>query len=154
MNVDETIERTQWDFFWVPDDVEIVDRPELLYTRSGGSGPPSIMLFDMNDDKKEEKTVAKSAGGYEISGDGKKICISRGGTVAIQNAAAGATAKNALTTGMNVVIVLDGSLSMRASSNHEKARREALSIADSHKLSSGIILIEAGRQPTGRRRPS
>jgi hypothetical protein len=34
MNVDELIERTQWDFFWIPDDVAIVDRPEILYTHS------------------------------------------------------------------------------------------------------------------------
>ena len=34
MKVDEVIERTQWDFFWVPDDVAIVDRPEILYTHS------------------------------------------------------------------------------------------------------------------------
>jgi len=34
MNVDEILERTQWDFFWVPDDVEIVDRSEILYTSS------------------------------------------------------------------------------------------------------------------------
>ena len=31
MKVDEILERTQWDFFWVPDDVTVVDRPELLY---------------------------------------------------------------------------------------------------------------------------
>ena len=31
MNVDEILERTQWDFFWVPDDTTVVDRPELLY---------------------------------------------------------------------------------------------------------------------------
>ena len=30
MNIDELIERTQWDLFWVPPDVTIVDRPELL----------------------------------------------------------------------------------------------------------------------------
>jgi len=31
MTPDEILERTQWDLFWVPDDVTIVDRPELLY---------------------------------------------------------------------------------------------------------------------------
>ncbi len=34
MNVDETLERTQWDFFWVPTGVTVVDRPEILYTTS------------------------------------------------------------------------------------------------------------------------
>ncbi|MDF1562450.1 MAG: hypothetical protein P1V51_05360 [Deltaproteobacteria bacterium] len=31
LSVDEVLERSQWDFFWVPDDVSVVDRPELLY---------------------------------------------------------------------------------------------------------------------------
>jgi hypothetical protein len=33
MNVDpgDILERTQWDYFWVPGDVEVTDRPELLY---------------------------------------------------------------------------------------------------------------------------
>jgi len=31
MTFDEILERTQWDFFWVPDDVRVVDRPELAY---------------------------------------------------------------------------------------------------------------------------
>ncbi len=30
---DDILERTQWDFFWVPNDVEIVERPQLLYCR-------------------------------------------------------------------------------------------------------------------------
>jgi DNA-binding FadR family transcriptional regulator len=31
MDIDEIIERTTWDFFWVPQGVRIIDRPELLY---------------------------------------------------------------------------------------------------------------------------
>jgi hypothetical protein len=33
MDVDpgDILERTHWDYFWVPDDVEVTDRPELLY---------------------------------------------------------------------------------------------------------------------------
>lgn len=30
MNTDDLLERTQWDTFWVPPDVRIIDRPELL----------------------------------------------------------------------------------------------------------------------------
>ncbi|MCB9741962.1 MAG: hypothetical protein H6741_09825 [Alphaproteobacteria bacterium] len=41
MNVDVILERTQWDFFWLPPGVEQVDRPELLYLRSAR---PSTML--------------------------------------------------------------------------------------------------------------
>jgi len=32
MNADEVLERSQWDVFWVPEDVRVTDRPEVLYT--------------------------------------------------------------------------------------------------------------------------
>ena len=31
MTPEDTLQRTQWDFFWVPEDVVVIDRPELLY---------------------------------------------------------------------------------------------------------------------------
>jgi hypothetical protein len=31
LDPDDLLERSQWDFFWVPEDVRVVDRPELLY---------------------------------------------------------------------------------------------------------------------------
>ena len=31
MRPDDILEMTQWDYFWVPDDVRVTDRPELLY---------------------------------------------------------------------------------------------------------------------------
>lgn len=34
MSVDEVIERSLWDLFWLPPWAEVIDRPELLYTRS------------------------------------------------------------------------------------------------------------------------
>lgn len=36
---DEILERTQWDFFWVPDDARAVDRPELAYLASSRDLP-------------------------------------------------------------------------------------------------------------------
>jgi GNAT superfamily N-acetyltransferase len=33
LSLDETLERTQWDFFWVPEDVTVVDRPEIAYVK-------------------------------------------------------------------------------------------------------------------------
>jgi len=33
LTVSEILERTQWDFFWVPPDTEVVEREELLYVR-------------------------------------------------------------------------------------------------------------------------
>lgn len=29
----DAVEQSQWDFFWIPDDAAVVDRPELLYVR-------------------------------------------------------------------------------------------------------------------------
>ncbi len=31
MDIDRLLERSQWDFFWLPDDCAVVERPELLY---------------------------------------------------------------------------------------------------------------------------
>jgi len=33
LSIDDILERTQWDFFWVPSFAEVIDRPELLYVR-------------------------------------------------------------------------------------------------------------------------
>ena len=65
---------------------------KLLYVRGGsrGSGAaPSIKIFDVKDDEKEEKTVIDGIGGYAPSDDGKKLLISRGGGYAVIDAAPG-----------------------------------------------------------------
>src|SRR5262245_15441632 len=31
MNLDDVLEQTQWDLFWLPGDAAVVDRPEILY---------------------------------------------------------------------------------------------------------------------------
>jgi tricorn protease len=80
------------------------DSNQLLYVRSGVDSPGSIMLFDINDDKKEEKTVAAGAGSFEMSGNGKKILVVRGSGAAIQNASAGGTPENVPTSGMTMRI--------------------------------------------------
>ncbi len=48
------------------------DSGQLLYVRFSG-GVPAIKLVDFSDDEPEEKTVLGGAGGFDISGDGKKI---------------------------------------------------------------------------------
>jgi hypothetical protein len=39
LGVGDLLERTQWDFFWIPPTAEVVDRPELLYVRSPTDSP-------------------------------------------------------------------------------------------------------------------
>jgi hypothetical protein len=49
--------------------------------------------------------------------------------------------------GRSAVVVLDGSLSMRGSGNHDRARDEALSILESVGRLSRPVVIEAGSEP-------
>ncbi len=75
----------------------------LLYVRQGirGSDTESeIQVYDLSEEKKEEKSVAKGAGSFDISADGKKILIPKGGSATIQDASAGATGKPVATAGM------------------------------------------------------
>jgi hypothetical protein len=41
-SIDETLERTQWDFFWIPEEVAIVDRPEIAYLHT----PRDLTVFN------------------------------------------------------------------------------------------------------------
>ncbi len=75
------------------------NKNQLLYVRQGAG----IKLFDISDDKKEEKAVA-SGGGFAISGDGKKILVSSGTTAKIMDAKSGATGKALVTKGMSTSI--------------------------------------------------
>lgn len=74
------------------------DKSQLLYVRAGESA--EIKLFDINDEKKQEKTVLSASGGFDVSGDGKKILSG----MMIANAAAGATPKPFVRDGMSVMI--------------------------------------------------
>ncbi len=85
-------------------DLAVNSKNQLIYARFKPHGTPEIMLFDITDDKKQEKSVAKGAGSYELSADGKKVLLLRGGGGSIQNAATGATGKNVVTDGMSVTI--------------------------------------------------
>jgi tricorn protease len=83
------------------------DKNQLLYVRSmtgSNSGSSNVMVFDLTADDKSEKSVASGAAGFRISADGKKILIPRGNNAAIQNASAGASSKNVVTSGMFVRI--------------------------------------------------
>ena len=84
--------------------VAVNHKNQLIYARFEPNSLPSIKLFDITDEKKQEKTVATGAGGYEISADGKKLILLRQGGASIQKASAGATGKNVVTSGMFVSI--------------------------------------------------
>ncbi len=83
------------------------DKNQLLFVRlsvPGSSSTDGIKLFDLEDEKKQEQSVAAGARGFDITPDGKKILIPRGGSASIQNAAAGASGEDVPTGGMNVSI--------------------------------------------------
>ena len=83
------------------------DRNQLLFVRlpvAGSEEAASIKLLDINDEKKEEKTVAVGASSFDVSADGKKLLILRGAGAAIQDASPGATAENVVTTGMTAFV--------------------------------------------------
>ncbi len=85
------------------------DKGQLIYARfpARGSGDkPAIKLFDLSDDEKKEKDVAKDAGGFELSADGKNMLVLKHGSAFIQKAAAGAEkdAKKIITDGMTTLI--------------------------------------------------
>jgi tricorn protease len=69
------------------------DRNQLIFARfsGGGSGDSGIKLFDLSDDKREEKMVAAGSSNFELSADGKKLLVMRGRSASIQNASAGAS---------------------------------------------------------------
>lgn len=58
------------------------DEGHLLYVRdprARQTPAPAIKLFDLEDDKKEEKTVRSGAGEFSISADGKKLLVEKDG---------------------------------------------------------------------------
>ena len=62
------------------------NKNQLIYGSFGlrGSGKPAeIKLFDIDDEKREAKTVVSGAGGFDISADGKKLLVRTGGNFAI-----------------------------------------------------------------------
>jgi tricorn protease-like protein/C-terminal processing protease CtpA/Prc len=68
------------------------NKNQLIYARRelpGSGKPAAIQLFDIDDEKKEEKTVVSGAGAFDISADGKKLLVRTGSTYAIIDAKAG-----------------------------------------------------------------
>lgn len=81
------------------------DKNQLIFVRRsvGGDGEGGIKLFDLTDDKREEKSIT-GGGGFDITPDGKKLLVPRGNSAVIVDASAGATGKNVVTSGMTARI--------------------------------------------------
>lgn len=57
LSPDEMLERTQWDTFWVPPDVHVVSRPELMYLRSERPSPVLNAVLRLRTRPGEEKAL-------------------------------------------------------------------------------------------------
>jgi tricorn protease len=69
--------------------LNVNDKGQLVYARMpvrGGRGKPSIKLFDLEDEKKEEKTVLEGTGSFSMSSDGKKLLVRKEGKMAVIDA--------------------------------------------------------------------
>ena len=55
------------------------------YPRTGAAGASPLLYYDL--EKREEKTIIDDAGGIELSADGKKLLVTRGGSWGIINPA-------------------------------------------------------------------
>ncbi len=67
------------------------DKGHLLYTRQarrGSTDKPSIKIFDLDNDDREEETVLSGYGSFTMSDDGKKILVAKARSYAIVNSAA------------------------------------------------------------------
>lgn len=87
------------------------DKNQLVYVRNPVDGrrragtpeEAEIKLFDLKDEKKEEKTIAKGQD-FEITPDGKKILVKKGKESQICDAAPDAKGKTIVTSPMMVTI--------------------------------------------------
>lgn len=83
---------------------------KLIYGRrganDGGDAPPamSIKLFDVTDEKKEEKTIAEKADGFTLSADGKKLLVIADGKADLREPAPAAEGKPVPMDGMQVTV--------------------------------------------------
>ncbi|MBU6412874.1 MAG: PDZ domain-containing protein [Planctomycetes bacterium] len=81
---------------------------KLIYARTGtvgdSGGGNGIKIFDLNDDSREERAVT-AGGGFDISGDGKKLLVGRGGSWTICDASAGGgKSQNVTVSGLRATI--------------------------------------------------
>jgi tricorn protease len=83
------------------------NKNQLFFARSsmkGAADKKAIMLFDLADEGKAEKTVVDGAANFKMSSNGRKIMVARDDNYTIHNAAASAGGKKVVTKGMNVQV--------------------------------------------------
>jgi tricorn protease len=83
------------------------DAGALIFVRGtfqGDDTPPSVQILDVAADKPEEKTVAKGAGGFALSADGKRLLALSEGVAQIGDAKAEAKFEAVPTGGMQAEI--------------------------------------------------
>ncbi len=76
--------------------LQVNSRNQLIYSRSG----TGIMLIDFSDSDASEKSVVAGGGAYELSADGKKLLLLRGGISITEPAAGKGPGKTVSTSGM------------------------------------------------------
>jgi tricorn protease len=82
---------------------------KLVFGRGGGRGAPGgdtgIKIFDLADEKREEKLVTAGPASFQISADGKKLLVMKGGSsIAVVDAAAGGSSTTVPVSGMMVTV--------------------------------------------------
>jgi tricorn protease len=64
----------------------VADSGALIYTRRRDDGKQVIQCWDPTDEKKDEKTVIAEVSGWWMSGDGKKLLVSKDSKMAVVDA--------------------------------------------------------------------
>jgi tricorn protease len=82
----------------------VADGEKLIFARFSGRGsgdPATIKVYNYADDEKEEKAVTQG-GNFELSADGKKLLVFRGGSnlTVVDASAGGGKAQSVVTAGM------------------------------------------------------
>lgn len=80
---------------------------KLIYLRANSRGFPgetSLKIFDLEDEKREEKQIVASVDGFQLSADGKQLLVRSRGKLAFHEPKADAKGKAISTEGMHVVV--------------------------------------------------
>ncbi len=86
--------------------LSVADGEKLVYVRSGsrGSGVDSgIKVISYKGDEPKEENIT-AGGGYELSGDGKKLLVRTGSSLSIVDASAGGKSQSVSTAGVRATI--------------------------------------------------